>query len=91
MVTRLPLRDDGLRVTIRYEEPWASLLPADQRPVGKEYATLDVVRIRPRFRWRGSGRAVWCSRRGPVMIVIWYGPSGRPRSIICRSGFEILL
>lgn len=44
MVTRLPLRDDGLRVTIRYEEPWASLLPADQRPVGKEYATLDVVR-----------------------------------------------
>jgi DNA-binding transcriptional LysR family regulator len=42
-VTRLPLRTDGLHVTILYDEPRALLVPLDHRLAGKESVTLDDI------------------------------------------------
>ncbi|MFF5405136.1 LysR family transcriptional regulator [Streptomyces misionensis] len=42
-VTRLPLRTDGLRVTILHDEPKLLLVPVGHRLAGKESATLDDI------------------------------------------------
>jgi DNA-binding transcriptional LysR family regulator len=47
VVTRLPLRTDGLQVTILYDEPRLLLLPADHRLAGKESVTLDDIADEP--------------------------------------------
>ncbi|MET9086334.1 LysR family transcriptional regulator [Streptomyces sp. NPDC004237] len=41
VVTRLPLRTDGLRVTVLYDEPRVLVVPLDHRLAGKESVTLD--------------------------------------------------
>jgi DNA-binding transcriptional LysR family regulator len=46
-VTRLPLRTDGLHVTILYDEPRALLVPLDHRLAGKESVTLDDIADEP--------------------------------------------
>jgi DNA-binding transcriptional LysR family regulator len=46
-VTRLPLRTDGLHVTILYDEPRALLVPLDHRLAGKESVTLDDIAGEP--------------------------------------------
>jgi DNA-binding transcriptional LysR family regulator len=46
-VTRLPLRTDGLHVTILYDEPRALLVALDHRLAGKEAATLDDIADEP--------------------------------------------
>ncbi|HTU04611.1 MAG TPA: LysR family transcriptional regulator, partial [Trebonia sp.] len=43
VVTRLPLRTDGLHVTILYDEPRLLLVPLDHRLAGKESVTLDDI------------------------------------------------
>ena len=40
-VTRLPLRTDGLHVTILYDEPRVLLVPLDHRLAGKESVSID--------------------------------------------------
>jgi DNA-binding transcriptional LysR family regulator len=47
VVTRLPLRTDGLHVTILYDEPRALLVPLDHRLAGKESVTLDDIADEP--------------------------------------------
>ncbi|MFF5108492.1 LysR substrate-binding domain-containing protein [Streptosporangium sp. NPDC000509] len=42
-VCRLPLRDDGLRVTILYDEPRVLLVARDHRLAGREHVTLDDI------------------------------------------------
>jgi DNA-binding transcriptional LysR family regulator len=42
-VCRLPLHDDGLRVTILYDEPRVLLVARDHRLAGKEQVTLDDI------------------------------------------------
>lgn len=46
-VTRLPMRTDGLHVTILYDEPRLLLVPADHRLAGKESVTLDDIADEP--------------------------------------------
>jgi DNA-binding transcriptional LysR family regulator len=46
-VTRLPLRTDGLHVTILYDEPRMLLVPLDHRLAGKESVTLDDIAGEP--------------------------------------------
>jgi DNA-binding transcriptional LysR family regulator len=46
-VTRLPLRTDGLHVTILYDEPRSLLVPLDHRLAGKESVTLDDIAGEP--------------------------------------------
>lgn len=46
-VTRLPLRTDGLHVTILYDEPRVLLVPLDHRLAGKESVTLDDIADEP--------------------------------------------
>jgi DNA-binding transcriptional LysR family regulator len=46
-VTRLPLRTDGLHVTILYDEPRLLLVPLDHRLAGKESVTLDDIAEEP--------------------------------------------
>ena len=46
-VTRLPLRTDGLHVTILYDEPRLLLVPLDHRLAGKESVTLDDIADEP--------------------------------------------
>jgi len=46
-VTRLPLRTDGLHVTILYDEPRLLLVPLDHRLAGKESVTLDDIAGEP--------------------------------------------
>jgi DNA-binding transcriptional LysR family regulator len=47
VVTRLPMRTDGLHVTILYDEPRLLLVPADHRLAGKESVTLDDIADEP--------------------------------------------
>ncbi|TDD24140.1 LysR family transcriptional regulator [Nonomuraea diastatica] len=42
-VCRLPLRDDGLHVTVLYDEPRVLLVARDHRLAGKEHVTLDDI------------------------------------------------
>jgi DNA-binding transcriptional LysR family regulator len=46
-VTRLPIRTDGLHVTILYDEPRALLVSLDHRLAGKESVTLDDIADEP--------------------------------------------
>jgi DNA-binding transcriptional LysR family regulator len=46
-VTRLPLRTEGLHVTILYDEPRQLLVPLDHRLAGKESVTLDDIAGEP--------------------------------------------
>jgi DNA-binding transcriptional LysR family regulator len=46
-VTRLPIRTDGLHVTILYDEPRLLLVPLDHRLAGKESVTLDDIADEP--------------------------------------------
>jgi DNA-binding transcriptional LysR family regulator len=47
VVTRLPMRTDGLHVTILYDEPRLLLVPVDHRLAGKESVTLDDIADEP--------------------------------------------
>ena len=47
VVTRLPIRTDGLHVTILYDEPRVLLVAADHRLAGKESVTLDDIADEP--------------------------------------------
>ncbi|MEU8197504.1 LysR substrate-binding domain-containing protein [Microbispora amethystogenes] len=47
VVTRLPLRTGGLRVTILYDEPKTLLVPIGHRLAGKESVTLDDIEGEP--------------------------------------------
>lgn len=46
-VARLPIRSEGLRVTILYDEPRVLLVPADHRLAGKESVTFDDIAGEP--------------------------------------------
>ncbi|WBB78252.1 LysR substrate-binding domain-containing protein [Micromonospora sp. WMMD882] len=46
-ITRLPVRADGLRVTILFEEPRLLLVPVGHRLAGNEFATLDDIDNEP--------------------------------------------
>jgi DNA-binding transcriptional LysR family regulator len=46
-VTRLPIRTDGLHVTILYDEPRLLLVPLDHRLAGKESVTLEDIADEP--------------------------------------------
>jgi DNA-binding transcriptional LysR family regulator len=46
-VTRLPIRTDGLHVTILYDEPRLLLVPLDHRLAGKESVTLADIADEP--------------------------------------------
>lgn len=46
-ITRLPLRTEGLRVTILYDEPKLLLVPVGHRLAGKESVTLDDIADEP--------------------------------------------
>ena len=46
-VTRLPIRTDGLHVTILYDEPRVLLVPLGHRLAGKESVTLDDIADEP--------------------------------------------
>jgi DNA-binding transcriptional LysR family regulator len=50
-VTRLPIRTDGLLVTVLYDEPRVVLVPVDHRLAGKESVTLDDIADEPLPRW----------------------------------------
>ena len=47
VVTRLPLRTEGLHVTILYDEPRVLLVPVDHRLAGKESVALDDIAGEP--------------------------------------------
>jgi DNA-binding transcriptional LysR family regulator len=47
VVTRLPIRTDGLRVTILYDEPRVLLVPLDHRLAGKESVSIDDIAGEP--------------------------------------------
>ena len=47
VVARLPMRTDGLEVTVLYDEPQVVLLPLDHRLAGKESVTLDDLEGEP--------------------------------------------
>jgi DNA-binding transcriptional LysR family regulator len=47
VVTRLPLRTDGLHVTILYDEPRVLLVPLDHRLAGKESVSIDDIAGEP--------------------------------------------
>ena len=47
VVTRLPIRTDGLHVTILYDEPRLLLIPHSHRLAGKESVTLDDIADEP--------------------------------------------
>jgi DNA-binding transcriptional LysR family regulator len=47
VVARLPIRTDGLHVTILYDEPRALLVPLDHRLAGKESVTIDDIADEP--------------------------------------------
>jgi len=46
-VTRLPIRTDGLHVTILYDEPRLLLIPLEHRLAGKESVTLQDIADEP--------------------------------------------
>ena len=47
VVTRLPLRTEGLHVTILYDEPRVLLVPLDHRLAGKESVSIDDIAGEP--------------------------------------------
>lgn len=47
LVVRLPLKTDGLHVTILYDEPRVLLVPLEHRLAGKESVTLDDIADEP--------------------------------------------
>jgi DNA-binding transcriptional LysR family regulator len=47
VVARLPIRTDGLHVTILYDEPRALMVPLDHRLAGKESVTIDDIADEP--------------------------------------------
>jgi DNA-binding transcriptional LysR family regulator len=47
VVTRMPIRTDGLHVTVLYDEPRVLLVPLDHRLAGKESVTLDDIAGEP--------------------------------------------
>jgi DNA-binding transcriptional LysR family regulator len=47
VVTRLPLKTDGLHVTILYDEPRLLMVPVGHRLAGKESVTLDDIADEP--------------------------------------------
>jgi DNA-binding transcriptional LysR family regulator len=47
VVTRLPIRTEGLHVTILYDEPRLLLVPVDHRLAAKESVTLDDIAGEP--------------------------------------------
>ena len=47
VVTRLPIRTDGLHVTVLYDEPRVLLVAVDHRLAGKESVTLDDIAGEP--------------------------------------------
>jgi DNA-binding transcriptional LysR family regulator len=47
VVTRLPIRTEGLHVTILYDEPRMLLVPLDHRLAGKESVTLEDIADEP--------------------------------------------
>jgi len=47
VVARLPIKAEGLHVTILYDEPRAVLVPLDHRLAGKESVTLDDIAGEP--------------------------------------------
>jgi len=46
-VTRLPIRTDGLHVTVLYDEPRVLLVPLDHRLAGKESVSIDDIAGEP--------------------------------------------
>ena len=46
-VTRLPIRTDGLHVTVLYDEPRVLIVPLEHRLAGKESVTLDDIADEP--------------------------------------------
>ncbi|MEV4255716.1 LysR family transcriptional regulator, partial [Spirillospora sp. NPDC049652] len=54
LVSRLPFRTDGLRVTVLYDEPRVVLVPLDHRLAGKESVTLDDIAGEPLPRLRDA-------------------------------------
>ncbi|SRR5579875_614497 len=60
VVARLPIRTDGLEVTILYDEPRELLVPLDHRLAGKESVTPDDIADEPIPRLRDpGGTAEW--------------------------------
>ncbi|MGP2439542.1 LysR family transcriptional regulator [Streptomyces sp. JW3] len=47
VVTRLPLRTEGLRVTVLYDEPRVLVVPVGHRLAGRESVTLDDIADEP--------------------------------------------
>src|SRR6266567_5551366 len=47
VVTRMPIRTDGLHVTVLYDEPRVLLVPLDHRLAGKDSVTLDDIAGEP--------------------------------------------
>jgi DNA-binding transcriptional LysR family regulator len=47
VITRLPIRTEGLHVTILYDEPRVLLIPRGHRLAGKESAALDDIADEP--------------------------------------------
>ena len=47
VVTRLPIRTDGLHVTVLYDEPRVLLVPLDHRLAGKESVDIDDIAGEP--------------------------------------------
>ena len=47
VVTRLPIRTDGLHVTVLYDEPRVLLVPLDHRLAGKESVGIDDIAAEP--------------------------------------------
>ena len=93
VVTRLPIRTDGLHVTILYDEPRVLLVAADHRLAGKESVTLDDIADEPMPRlpdpawnayWRidprpdGRPAPGWPPHRGPGRTSSSSSPPGRP-------------
>lgn len=50
VVTRLPLRADGLDVTVLHDEPRVLVVPLGHRLAGREYVTLDDISAEPLLR-----------------------------------------
>ncbi len=47
VVTRMPIRTDGLHVTVLYDEPRVLLVPLDHRLAGKESVSIDDIADEP--------------------------------------------
>ena len=78
-VTRLPIRTDGLHVTILYDEPRMLLVPLDHRLAGKESVTLDDIADEPIPRFPDPAwNAYWRIDPRPDGSPAPDGPSSKP-------------